>query len=143
LYGGAHRVDSVPGFLSSRPNWVPPPPQPQATVAPPACGEGGGRTQFGRGDRHSGTQSIVHIILLLWCPYRKRGSKYEVLAAVWSKVMFLILILLHSKARWCHAKLNYNLTLFTTLTFFILFSTYSSPFSWRPTFLVLNIFGIR
>ena len=47
-----HRVDRVPGFLSSRPNWVCPPRHPQASVAPPthlvpehtlACGKGGGR----------------------------------------------------------------------------------------------------
>ncbi len=30
-----HRVYRVPGFLSSRPNWLPPPPQPQASVVPP------------------------------------------------------------------------------------------------------------
>jgi hypothetical protein len=29
-----HRVDRVPGFLSSRPNWIRPPPHPQAGVAP-------------------------------------------------------------------------------------------------------------
>ena len=33
--GYDHRVDSVPGFLYSRPNWVRPPPHPQASVAPP------------------------------------------------------------------------------------------------------------
>ncbi len=37
IYGILHRVYSVPGFLSSRPNWVPPPPtpHPQASVSPP------------------------------------------------------------------------------------------------------------
>jgi hypothetical protein len=29
-----HRVDRVPGY-NSRPNWLPPPPNPQASVAPP------------------------------------------------------------------------------------------------------------
>jgi hypothetical protein len=53
------------GFLSSRPNWLPPPPHPQASVAsPPPCfrrgghtrlGRGGGGSKFGRRDRHSGT----------------------------------------------------------------------------------------
>jgi hypothetical protein len=53
-----HRVDIVPGFLSSRPNWLPPPLHPQASVAPPplvprgwdtlAGGRGGRGSQFGR-----------------------------------------------------------------------------------------------
>ncbi len=30
-----HRVERVPGFLSSRPSWLSPPPHPQASVAPP------------------------------------------------------------------------------------------------------------
>jgi hypothetical protein len=30
------RVDRVPGFLSSCLNWLPPPPHPQVSVAPPA-----------------------------------------------------------------------------------------------------------
>ncbi len=56
----------VPGFLSSRPNWLPPPPHPQACVAPlwflggthSLAGEVGGGSQFGRRGRHSGTPSI-------------------------------------------------------------------------------------
>ena len=66
LNGARHSVDRVPGFLSSRSNWVRPFLHPQASVAPPlvwfrgcgvtlACGRVGGRTQFGRGDRHCGT----------------------------------------------------------------------------------------
>ncbi len=75
-----HRVDRVPGFLSSRSNWLPPPPYPQAKVAlqrtgmfpppphpplPPfgylvpggggdtfTCGRGGGGSKFGRRDGH-------------------------------------------------------------------------------------------
>ncbi len=65
-----HRVNRVQGFLSRRPNWLPPPPHPLANVArglpsppPPFCSKGGntlacGRravgSQFGRRDRHSG-----------------------------------------------------------------------------------------
>jgi hypothetical protein len=57
----------VPGFLSSRPNRLPSPPHPQASVAPHplvlggggegtlACGKGGGGSRFGRRDKHSGT----------------------------------------------------------------------------------------
>jgi hypothetical protein len=54
----------LPGFLSSRPNRITPPPHPQGSVAPPpfgskggdtfACGGGGGWTQFRRRDKHSG-----------------------------------------------------------------------------------------
>jgi hypothetical protein len=67
-----HRVYRVPGFLSSRPNWLPRSPLPQASVAlvplwfqeggdTPAGGRGAGGSQFGRRkDRHSvsGTLSI-------------------------------------------------------------------------------------
>jgi hypothetical protein len=60
-----HRVDRVPGFPSSRPNWLPPPPRPQVSVDLPPFGnkwrkthslakEGAG-SQFARRDRHSGT----------------------------------------------------------------------------------------
>ncbi len=63
LNGARHSVDRVPGFLSSRSNWVRPLLHPQASVAPPplwfqrgitlACGERVHvRIQFGRGDRH-------------------------------------------------------------------------------------------
>ncbi len=54
-----HRVGSVPGFLSSRPNWVRPPPHPKANVVgllwfrgggTLACGRASERTQFRRGD---------------------------------------------------------------------------------------------
>ncbi len=57
----------VPGFLSSRPYWAPPPPQ--ASVAPPPFGSkgrdtlagwgGGGGIQFRRRDKHSGTLCIL------------------------------------------------------------------------------------
>ena len=33
---------TVQGFFSSRPNWDPPPPQPQESVSPPSFGSGGG-----------------------------------------------------------------------------------------------------
>ncbi len=48
-----HRVDRVPWFLTSRPNWLPLPPHLQASVAPPPFGSGrrGGHTfACGRGD---------------------------------------------------------------------------------------------
>jgi hypothetical protein len=61
----AHRVDRGLGFFSSRPNWEPPPPHPQASAPPPlvpggtlACEREGGGSQFGRGDRHCGTLGI-------------------------------------------------------------------------------------
>jgi hypothetical protein len=41
------RVDRVPGFLSSRQNWVPPPPHLQASVVPPPP------PPFGSGGTHS------------------------------------------------------------------------------------------
>jgi hypothetical protein len=60
----------VLGFLSSRPNWVPPPPYTQESVAPPlygpnggdtlACGGVSGGTQFRRRDRHYGTLVILY-----------------------------------------------------------------------------------
>jgi hypothetical protein len=47
------RIYRVPGFLSCRPNWLPPPPQPQASVAIPPFGfRRGGHTRLrerGRG----------------------------------------------------------------------------------------------
>ncbi len=54
-----HRIPytECPAF-SSRPNWLPPPPHPQASVAPHLV-PGGGGGQFWRRDRHSGTSSIV------------------------------------------------------------------------------------
>jgi hypothetical protein len=41
LQGEGHRVYRVPGFLSSRPNWVPPPPLPLGSVAPSPFGSEG------------------------------------------------------------------------------------------------------
>jgi hypothetical protein len=36
-----HKLDRLPGFLSSRPNWLPPPPLPLASVTPPPpCSKG-------------------------------------------------------------------------------------------------------
>jgi hypothetical protein len=71
--GEHHRIDREPGFLSSRPNRLPSPPYPQASVALPplvpggrgtfACGRGGRGNQFGRRDRHSGTLVIVKSLL--------------------------------------------------------------------------------
>jgi hypothetical protein len=68
----SHRVYTVPGFLCSRPNWVPRPLTCKQVLPPPFCsrgdtlagGERGGGSQFGRGDRHSGTLVIVSIIPL-------------------------------------------------------------------------------
>ncbi len=42
LYSFHRRVDRVPGFLSSRPNWLLPPLHRLASVAPPPFGSGGG-----------------------------------------------------------------------------------------------------
>jgi hypothetical protein len=36
-----HRVYRVPDFLSGRPNWLPPPPHPPASVVPPFWFRGG------------------------------------------------------------------------------------------------------
>ncbi len=41
IEGRHHRVHKVPGFISSRPNWVRPPPLPQASVASPPLVPGG------------------------------------------------------------------------------------------------------
>ncbi len=41
-----HRLDRVPGFLFSRPNFVRPPPHPQASVAPLWVGGGGGHIRL-------------------------------------------------------------------------------------------------
>jgi hypothetical protein len=51
--GVHHRVDRVSGFLYRRPNWLPPPSQPQASVAPPPRNQRGGNTRWevsGRGE---------------------------------------------------------------------------------------------
>jgi len=60
--GRGHRVYRVPGFPSSRPNWVAHSPHTQKCVGPPHSWVQGGRhtrlrggTQFRRWDRHSGT----------------------------------------------------------------------------------------
>jgi hypothetical protein len=54
---GAHRVDRVPGFLSSRPNWLPPPPLRKLVLHPPgskgAGGGGVGDTLGGMGAREA------------------------------------------------------------------------------------------
>ncbi len=44
-----HRVYRVPCFLSSRPNWLPPPPHPQLSVAPPLVPMGGTHSLAGEG----------------------------------------------------------------------------------------------
>jgi hypothetical protein len=62
----------MPGFLSSRPNWLPPPSYPHTSVAPPLfwfggrgghslAGEGAGGANSDEGDRNSsaGTIGIV------------------------------------------------------------------------------------
>ncbi len=68
-----HRADRVPGFLSSRPNCLPPPPHTQPRVASPPPfwfqgrrhtrlrKRGGWWSQFGRRDRHSGTLGILYL----------------------------------------------------------------------------------
>jgi hypothetical protein len=43
-YAYEQRVDRVTGFLSSRPNWVHPPPQTQVNMPPPPLVPGKGRT---------------------------------------------------------------------------------------------------
>ncbi len=67
-FGTEHRVNRVPGFLSGRPNWVPPFPNPQESVASSlgprggdtlAWGGVGGGTRFRLWDRHSGTLGIL------------------------------------------------------------------------------------
>ncbi len=55
----------MPGFLSSRPNWVLPPPHPQASVAPPSpFGSNGGNTlvageRVGVPNSDEGTYTLV------------------------------------------------------------------------------------
>jgi hypothetical protein len=61
----AHRVGRVPGFLSSRPNWLPPPPHSHVSVAPLPLVLGGGTHSLageGAGEQiHSddGTDTLV------------------------------------------------------------------------------------
>ncbi len=63
-----YTIPRVPLCLSPHPNWVRPPPLPQASVPPPepkgggathAFGWGGGRAQFGRLERKPGTLSTL------------------------------------------------------------------------------------
>ncbi len=63
----------VSGFLSSRPNRVPPTPRPQGSIAPPTFGFKGGDTLAGgRGEGSQGTEEIdtpvlyvLHILILV------------------------------------------------------------------------------
>ncbi len=60
----AIRVYRVTGFLSSRPNWVSPPPHPQGSVAPPPPHSGlkaetHSLSDEGRGTRDSGTLTKI------------------------------------------------------------------------------------
>jgi hypothetical protein len=65
-----HRVYRGPGSLSSRPNWVPPPPHPTSECCSSPFGFkggvtlawGGGGTQFRRRDRHSAWYSMYTTI---------------------------------------------------------------------------------
>jgi hypothetical protein len=63
LYNCNHRAFKVPKFLSSRPNWVPPPPHPQARVAPPLWVQGGDILLAGKGvggpNSAEGTDTLV------------------------------------------------------------------------------------
>jgi hypothetical protein len=93
-----HRVDRVPGLLSSRPNWLPPPSYPLASVAPhllvPEGGGGdpgqnrlrerGGGSKFGRRDRQSGTlgkvqynSSTLQTLLPQCTSFLKKDAKME------------------------------------------------------------------
>jgi hypothetical protein len=53
----------VPGFLSSRPNWLPSPPHAQASIAPPPFGSGGTHSLSGEGaegaNSDEGTETLV------------------------------------------------------------------------------------
>ncbi len=58
----SHRVDRGPGFLSSRPNWVRPPPYPQASVAPPLVTGGThslAEEEVGGPNSDEGTDTVV------------------------------------------------------------------------------------
>jgi hypothetical protein len=72
-----HRVDRVQGFFSSRPNWDPLPPPPQASVPPlgthSLAEEGVGGFQFGRGDRHCGTLGI-YVLCGVWTGWCKEDE---------------------------------------------------------------------
>ncbi len=73
--GVGHREYRVPGFLCSRPNFLPPSPNPQVRVALPPLvpkrkrgdtlsrGRGRGGSPFGYRDIHSGTLGMVRMIL--------------------------------------------------------------------------------
>jgi hypothetical protein len=56
-------VHRVPGFLSSRPNWVPTPPHQQEIVAPPIGSKGGTHSPAGKGvggpNSDDGTDTVV------------------------------------------------------------------------------------
>jgi hypothetical protein len=63
-----HRVYRVPGFLSSRPNWLPPPIHPQASIAfspPPPLVPGGG-THSLAGEGTGGGEPIRRKRQTLW-----------------------------------------------------------------------------
>ncbi len=56
----SHRVYRVPGFLSSRPNWVPP--TPQASVAPPLIPLRYQLIKIGRGVLESGCSCVAIVV---------------------------------------------------------------------------------
>jgi hypothetical protein len=75
-----HRVERVLGFFSSRQEWDPPTPSPAGECIPSACGsrggthslagEGVGKPQFGREDRHCVTLGI-YVLCGVYVPYRR------------------------------------------------------------------------
>jgi hypothetical protein len=61
-----HGVYRQTGFLSSRPNWLPPSRHPPESVDNPLCfQEGAVLSQSDEGDRHSGILGIVYCIIPL------------------------------------------------------------------------------
>ncbi len=81
-----HRVYRVPGFFSSRPNWVPTPPHPLLPCGGGThslAGERVGGSQFGRVrvDRHCGTQGTrtLYVYVLFGCDC----CKYFMVSSRW------------------------------------------------------------
>jgi hypothetical protein len=64
----------VPGFLSSRPNWVLPSPYPQASVASPVGSRGETHMLLGGGKGMGGPNSDETLVLYVYDPSTERSK---------------------------------------------------------------------
>ncbi len=78
-----HRVDRVPGFLSSLSNWLPPPPPASECCPPPFGSKGGDTLAYGRGGQGGPVQTKGQTLWYFWyttsiIPLRLEGSSLRI-----------------------------------------------------------------